>query len=76
MNYRLDKYGNKISALGFGCMRFQRKVGLINIAEAERELLLAIELGMNYFDTAYVYPGSESVLGDRKSTRLNSSHVC
>ena len=25
MQYRLDKYGNRISALGFGCMRFQRK---------------------------------------------------
>jgi len=64
MNYRLDKYGNKISALGFGCMRFQRKVGAINMAETERELMEAIALGVNYFDTAYVYPGSESVLGE------------
>ncbi len=64
MNYRLDKYGNKISALGFGCMRFKRKMGAINMAETERELMEAIKLGVNYFDTAFVYPGSESVLGE------------
>ena len=26
MEYRQDKYGNRLSALGFGCMRFQRGV--------------------------------------------------
>ena len=30
MNYREDKYGNKLSILGFGCMRFQRKMGTID----------------------------------------------
>ena len=64
MNYRLDKYGNKISALGFGCMRFQRNLGAIDLAEAEREILAAIDGGVNYFDTAYIYPGSESALGE------------
>ncbi len=64
MNYRLDKYGNRISALGFGCMRFKRKMGAINMAETERQILEAIKLGVNYFDTAFVYPGSESVLGE------------
>ena len=63
MNYRLDKYGNEISILGFGCMRFQQKLGRIDLAEAEKEILLAIEQGVNYFDTAYIYPGSEAVLG-------------
>ena len=41
MNYRLDKYGNKLSVLGFGCMRFQRKMGRIDLEEAEREILRA-----------------------------------
>ena len=64
MNYRLDKYGNPISILGFGCMRWQRSGGGIDLAEAEREVLTAIEGGVNYFDTAYIYPGSESALGE------------
>ena len=64
MQYRKDKYGNDISALGFGCMRFQRKNGSIDMEEAERELLAAIDAGINYFDTAYIYPGSEVAVGE------------
>ena len=64
MKYRKDRYGNDISALGFGCMRFRRSGGSIDIAEAEREVLAAIEGGINYFDTAYIYPGSEAALGE------------
>ena len=71
MNYRLDKYGNPVSILGFGCMRWQRSGGGIDLAEAEREVLTAIEGGVNYFDTAYIYPGSESALGEiLEKTRL------
>ena len=64
MNYRNDKYGNPISILGFGCMRFQQKLGHIDMEEAEAEILEAIRLGINYFDTAYIYPGSEAALGE------------
>ncbi len=64
MNYRCDRYGNKLSILGFGCMRFQRKGGKIDFEEAEREILYAVEHGVNYFDTAYIYPGSEALLGE------------
>jgi len=64
MKYRKDKYGNDLSILGFGCMRFQRKGGAIDIPEAERELMAAIKAGVNYFDTAYIYPGSEAALGE------------
>ena len=64
MEYRLDKYGNSVSILGFGCMRWQRSGGGIDLAEAEREVLAAIDGGVNYFDTAYIYPGSESALGE------------
>ena len=64
MNYRNDKYGNPISILGFGCMRFTRKQGKIDMEEAEREILEAVRLGVNYFDTAYIYPGSEAALGE------------
>ena len=64
MNYRNDKYGNSISTLGFGCMRFPRKQGKIDMAETEAEILEAIRLGVNYYDTAYIYPGSEAALGE------------
>ena len=64
MKYRKDKYGNDISVLGFGCMRFRRSGGSIDLEEAERELLRAIDAGINYFDTAYIYPGSEAALGE------------
>jgi len=64
MNYRFDKYGNPISALGFGCMRFQQSMGKINMAETERQLLQAFRAGVNYYDTAYIYPGSEAAVGE------------
>ena len=64
MQYRTDKYGNQISALGFGCMRFPRRGGRIDMQETEREILHAIDSGINYFDTAYIYPGSEAALGE------------
>jgi len=63
MKYRNDREGNRISQLGYGCMRFSRRGGRIDYAKAEREVLHAIEAGVNYFDTAYIYPGSEDCLG-------------
>ncbi len=64
MNYRCDKYGNKLSILGFGCMRFPQTLGKIRMEETERQILAAFHGGVNYYDTAYVYPGSEAVLGE------------
>ena len=64
MNYRSDKYGNQLSILGFGCMRFPQTMGKINMEETEREIMTAYRSGVNYFDTAYVYPGSEAALGE------------
>ena len=54
MKYRLDKYGNKISALGFGCMRLPQTAGIINKTEAEKQIMAAYRNGVNYFDTAYI----------------------
>ncbi len=64
MQYRKDKKGNDISVLGFGCMRFTRAGGGIDIKKAEQELLTAIGGGVNYLDTAYIYPGSEAAVGE------------
>ena len=63
MNYAHDRNGQEISRLGYGCMRFSRRGGLIDYGKAEREILHALALGVNYYDTAYVYPGSEECLG-------------
>ena len=58
MHYRKDKHGEDISILGYGCMRFTTKGGKIDIDKAEKEIMLAFENGVNYYDTAYIYPGS------------------
>ena len=63
MQYRKDKYGNPISVLGYGCMRFTQKAGRIDIDKAEREILagsvtvngLPASLGMK------VTPGEDRV---------------
>ena len=64
MQYRLDKYGNELSVLGFGCLRFPQKNGKIDMDATREQIRLAVEEGVNYFDTAYVYPGSEAALGE------------
>lgn len=64
MQYRKDKTGFPISLLGYGCMRFTKKGTGIDLDKAEREILHAIDRGVNYFDTAYIYPGSEAALGE------------
>lgn len=64
MQYRFDKDGNEISILAYGCMRFTKKSGKIDLDKAEAEVMEAIRLGVNYFDTAYIYSGSEAALGE------------
>lgn len=63
MQYRTDKYGHPVSMLAFGCMRFTKKGGRIDISKAEQEVMEAVRLGINYFDTAYIYGGSEEAIG-------------
>ena len=63
MQYRNDRDGRALSILGFGCMRFARKGGSIDLEKAEQQIMAAYRAGVNYFDTAYIYPGSESALG-------------
>ena len=64
MNYRKDRYGNDVSILGYGCMRFKRSGGRVDVDKADREIMAAYNGGVNYFDTAYIYPGSEAALGE------------
>lgn len=62
----MGKTGDKVSILGYGCMRFPQINGRIDVVRTERQLLSAVERGVNYFDTAYIYHGgrSESILGE------------
>jgi predicted aldo/keto reductase-like oxidoreductase len=64
MQYREDRDGNRLSVLGFGCMRLPQKGRSIDIEEAEREIMEAYRAGVNYYDTAYIYSGSEAALGE------------
>jgi len=64
MQYRTDpKNGNQLSALGMGCMRLPGAFGTPNLEKSEALIMDAISKGINYFDTAYLYPGSENALG-------------
>lgn len=45
--------------LGFGLMRLPRKGPFTDIEQTKQMVDLFLEAGCTYFDTAYVYPGSE-----------------
>ena len=64
MLYRLNPANeDKLSILGYGCLRFPKKGAGIDQEKAEEQMKIAIEHGVNYFDTAYTYGGSEACLG-------------
>ncbi|MCR4813376.1 MAG: aldo/keto reductase [Lachnospiraceae bacterium] len=63
MQYRKDRNGNPISVIGYGCMRFTKNGSNIDFDKAEKEIMRAIANGINYYDTAYMYSGSEECLG-------------
>jgi len=63
MQYRPGAGEDRLSVLGYGCMRFTRKGNSIDLDKAGRELMAAIEGGVNYLDTAYIYSGNEAAVG-------------
>jgi predicted aldo/keto reductase-like oxidoreductase len=66
MQYRvLGKTGLRVSALGFGTMRFQMDGDNVDEEVAIAALHRAMDLGVNYFDSAvgYCNSQSEAVLG-------------
>lgn len=81
MLYReLGSTGEKVSILGFGCMRLptleNKPYGKIDEKEASKILNYGIENGVNYLDTAYSYhanegdeTNSETFLGDFLETQ-------
>ncbi|MGB9937795.1 MAG: aldo/keto reductase [Methanobacterium sp.] len=66
MQYRIEKNGDEISALGFGAMRLPTKTGRIDKEKAKELIYYAIDNGVNFIDTAFPYHGgsSESFLGE------------
>lgn len=68
LNYRtFGKTGEKVSVLGYGCMRLPvlgEDMSKVNIPEIKRMIHHAIDQGVNYIDTAYIYhqgKGEEAV---------------
>lgn len=65
MQYRLiEKTGDEISPLGFGAMRLPLKNGKVNRELAKKQIYHAIDSGINFIDTAYLYGDSETFLGE------------
>ncbi|MCD8361747.1 MAG: aldo/keto reductase [Lachnospiraceae bacterium] len=70
MKYNINpKNGDRLSVLGYGCMRFAGDSivtsfsGRFDAKKVEHLIVSAVEQGINYFDTAYIYTGSEEILG-------------
>ncbi len=66
MLYRtVPKNGDKISALGYGCMRFPGGMFSVDESRAIKQIRMAIDAGLNYVDTAWPYHNgnSEVILG-------------
>jgi len=71
VEYRtLGSTGLRVSALGFGCIRFAQ-CREENVAAALRR---ALELGINFFDTARAYGTSEEMIGRAIGSR-REEHV-
>ncbi len=61
MQYReVPKNGDKLSILGYGCMRLPTKMQSINEKLAETQIISAIDQGVNYLDTAVPYHNGKS----------------
>ena len=62
MKYRVNQKNNdKLSLLGFGAMRFpMNENGRIDVDEAVKMVRYAIDNGVNYLDTAYIYQDGQS----------------
>lgn len=52
--------GDRVSLLGYGCMRWQMKDGVIDQESVNSLVDRALECGVNYFDTAPVYLQGQS----------------
>ena len=57
-----DYFGKDVPKLGFGLMRLPRKLLVTDVEQVSAMVDLFMEAGFTYFDTAYLYPGSEAAI--------------
>lgn len=75
MKYRaLGKTGWNISSISFGSWAIGSAWGQVNDQESLDALRRAVDLGVNFFDTADVY-GSEGLLAQLKRERREEIHI-
>jgi hypothetical protein len=59
MQMRKTNNGDEISALGYGAMRLPLKTGRVDKDRAKEQIYYAIDNGVNFIDTAYLYGSSD-----------------
>ena len=57
-----DYFGKEVPKLGFGLMRLPRKGLMTDVEQVKTMVDLFMEEGFTYFDTAFIYPGSENAI--------------
>lgn len=57
-----DYFGKEVPKLGFGLMRLPKKGLHTDIEQVKHMVDLFMEAGFTYFDTTYVYLGSEAAI--------------
>ena len=70
---KIGRSGLMASQLGFGCMGLTGAYGQVDALAASRTLEIAVESGINFFDTADVYGagGNERLIGTALSSHRN-----
>ena len=68
---KLGKAGPEVSAIGLGCMGMSEFYGRVSESESERVIHRALELGIDFFDTADMYGpfANEKLLGRALGSR-------
>ncbi|MCH5324174.1 MAG: aldo/keto reductase [Eubacterium sp.] len=57
-----DYFGKEVPKLGFGLMRLPRKGLRIDVEQVSKMVDMFMEAGFTYYDTAFIYPGSEAAV--------------
>lgn len=57
-----DYFGKEVPKLGFGLMRLPKKLLSTDVEQVKEMVDRFLAAGFTYFDTAFVYPGSEAAI--------------